>query len=99
MAKGRDYRDYLEALGKSYEKNGMKSQWEHLMEIAEGVSPADRAALLAEYPELPLALLGLLERIDGVLFSREDRCLIFCPPSLGLESYSVPEGTLKISDS
>ena len=80
MAKGRDYRDYLEALGKSYEKNGMKSQWEHLMEIAEGVSPADRAALLAEYPELPLALLGLLERIDGTYYRQykgEEVCYFF----------------------
>ena len=38
-----------------------------------------------------------IELIDGVLFDRLEKRLIFCPPSLGLETYTVPEGTLSIA--
>jgi len=38
-----------------------------------------------------------MELIDGVLFHRVEKQLIFCPPSLGLVSYAVPEGTLSIA--
>lgn len=62
MAKGNEY---LEKLGVAYGKNGLGAQWDHLMEIAEGVSEEDKAALLAEYPDLPPSLMEILERIDG----------------------------------
>ena len=62
MAKGNEY---LEKLGVAYGKNGLGAQWDHLMEIAEGISEEDKAALLAEYPDLPPSLMEILERIDG----------------------------------
>ena len=65
VAKGNEY---LEKLGEAYAKNGMKAQWDHLMEIAEGISEEDKAALLAEYPDFPPSLMEILERIDGTYY-------------------------------
>lgn len=65
MAKGAEY---WEKLGKAYEKNGLQAQWEHLTTIAEGISQEDRAALLAEYPDVPPSLMEILARIDGTYY-------------------------------
>lgn len=72
---------YLEKLCEAYQNNGLKKQWEHLMNIATGISAEDKATLLAEYPDCPPELLSILDRIDGTYYRNyngtEVACFIF----------------------
>ena len=36
---------------------------------------------------------------EGVLYDRNECCIVFCPPALGLEQITVPYGTVAIADS
>lgn len=60
-----DGKTYLEKLGKAYEKCNLKNKWEHLLDIAQGITEADKQTLLKEYPETPKSLVDILEQIDG----------------------------------
>lgn len=63
-----DGNTYLEKLGKAYEKCNLKDNWVHLLEIAQGITEADRQMLLKEYPETPKSLIEILEKIDGTYY-------------------------------
>lgn len=56
---------YIEKLKEAYAEKGLSKEWEHLIEIAHGISYEDKQLLLKEYPEFPESLMEILEAIDG----------------------------------
>ncbi len=51
---------YIEKLKEAYEKRGLGEQWNHLIDIAEGISQEERELLLKEYPEFPQSLMEII---------------------------------------
>ena len=56
---------YIQKLKEAYEKCGLSNEWNHLFEIAHGISEEEKQLLLQEYPEFPKSLMEILETIDG----------------------------------
>ena len=56
---------YIQKLKEAYEKCGLSNEWNHLFEIAYGISKEEKQLLLKEYPEFPKSLMEILETIDG----------------------------------
>lgn len=56
---------YIQKLKEAYEKCGLSNEWNHLFEIAHGISKEEKKLLLKEYPEFPKSLMEILETIDG----------------------------------
>ena len=71
---------YLKKLQEAYYERGGKEVWDTLMSKAHGISPDDRAELIAEYPDIPASLLQILDRIDGTYYRTygdEEFCTYF----------------------
>ena len=60
--------EYIEKLKEAYRENGLENEWNHLLDIANGISEEDKCALLDKYPEIPGSLMEILETIDGTYF-------------------------------
>ena len=56
---------YIQKLKEAYEKRGFINKWNHLFNIAHGISEEDKRLLMGEYPEFPKSLMEILETIDG----------------------------------
>lgn len=56
---------YIQKLKEAYEKCGFINEWNHLFDIAHGISEEDKQLLLGEYPKFPKSLMEILETIDG----------------------------------
>ncbi|MBQ9983017.1 MAG: SMI1/KNR4 family protein [Lachnospiraceae bacterium] len=56
---------YIKKLKEAYEKRGLADKWNHVFDIAHGISKEDKELLLKEYPEFPSSLMEILEMIDG----------------------------------
>ena len=65
-------REYIEKLKKVYAGRGLSEECDHLFKIAHGISEADRAMLLEEYPDFPASLMEILETVDGTYWRRYD---------------------------
>lgn len=63
-------KEYIEKLKKAYESCGLLDQWNHLEDIAYGISEEDKQKLLSIYPKTPKALLKILEKIDGTYWRK-----------------------------
>lgn len=61
---------YIQKLKEAYTKCGLEKQWDHLFDIAHGVSEEDKRLLLKEYPAFPKALMEILEIIDGTYWRK-----------------------------
>lgn len=61
-------KEYIEKLHEAYMKNRLEKEWNHLFDIANGISEEDKHALLDKYPEFPKSLMEILEKIDGTYF-------------------------------
>ena len=61
---------YIEKLKEAYEKNGLLKQWNHLFDIAHGISEEEKQMLLKEYPDFPESLMELLEMVDGTYWRK-----------------------------
>lgn len=61
---------YIQKLKEAYIKNGLQNEWNHLFEIAHGISETDKQLLLQEYPDFPQSLMELLELIDGTYWRK-----------------------------
>lgn len=61
---------YIEKLKEAYEKNGLLKQWNHLFDIAHGISEEEKQMLLKEYPDFPESLMELLELVDGTYWRK-----------------------------
>lgn len=57
--------NYIAGLKNAYFDNGGKETWEHFQKIKHGVSKDDIVKLKEIYPNIPKALINLLEYVDG----------------------------------
>lgn len=56
---------YILGLKNAYLKNNSKVNWEHFEKIKHGISNEDLLVLTNIYPDIPNALINLLEFVDG----------------------------------
>lgn len=63
-----DGKTYLDKVSQAYQKFNVAEQWNHLMQIAVGVSVEDKKELLSEFPETPKSLLEILQSVDGTYY-------------------------------
>jgi len=56
---------YLSGLKKAYLDNNANESWEHFENIKHGAAKEDIGKLRNLYPDIPDALIGLLEYVDG----------------------------------
>ena len=61
---------YIQKLKEAYENCGLSNKWNHLLEIACGISEEEKELLLKEYPEFPKSLMEILETIDGTYWRK-----------------------------
>lgn len=59
---------YLKKLEEAYTAAGLREDWDHLMQAAEGISAEQRAELIRLYPGIPEELLQILSRVDGTYY-------------------------------
>ncbi len=59
---------YLAGLKQAYINNNAQESWEHFESIKHGAASENITALKALYPDIPDALIGLLEYADGTYF-------------------------------
>ena len=58
-------KQYLFGLKNAYIDNGANESWEHFEKIKHGATKEDIEKVKISYPEIPNALIGLLEYVDG----------------------------------
>jgi cell wall assembly regulator SMI1 len=58
-------KQYLLGLKKAYFDNGAKKEWEHFEKIKRGATKKDIEKIKKVYPNIPDALIGILEYVDG----------------------------------
>ena len=63
-------KEYIQKLQEIYIQNGLKKEWDHLMEIKNGITEENRRLLLEEYPSFPQELIEILEFIDGTYWRK-----------------------------
>lgn len=56
---------YVEGLKKAYLKNNAATEWRHFESVKHGAKKADLLKIKKEYPNVPDALIDLLEYVDG----------------------------------
>lgn len=56
---------YIQGLKKAYLDNNAKESWEYFENVIHGAAKEDIAKLKEEYPDIPDALINLLEFVDG----------------------------------
>lgn len=61
---------YWNGLKKAYYANGAKEKWEHFKDVVHGVTEENKKELIKIYPEIPNALLQLLEYVDGTYWRK-----------------------------
>lgn len=58
-------KQYLLGLKKAYFDNGAEEDWEHFEKVKQGATKEDIQKLKNVYPNIPDALIGILEYVDG----------------------------------
>ncbi|MBC5836445.1 SMI1/KNR4 family protein [Flavobacterium muglaense] len=58
-------KQYLLGLKKAYFDNGAEEDWEHFEKVKQGATKEDIEKLKNVYPNIPDALIGILEYVDG----------------------------------
>lgn len=58
-------KEYMQKLKEAYIRHDLAKEWNHLFDIAHGISEEDKQMLLKEFPEFPTPLMEILETIDG----------------------------------
>ena len=61
---------YIQKLKEAYDKCGLTDEWNHLFDIAHGITGEDKKVLLKEYPDFPKSLMEILEKIDGTYWRK-----------------------------
>ena len=56
---------YIKGLREAYYNNGGKEEWEHFEKIKHGLTSEDIKKLTMVYPDIPEALISMLEYVDG----------------------------------
>ena len=58
-------KEYIQKLREAYINHGLSEEWNHLFDIAHGISEDNKQMLLNEFPKFPKSLMEILEIIDG----------------------------------
>lgn len=84
-------KNYIDGLKKAYYNNEGKEIWDHFESIKHGISLEDEEQLKQKFPQIPDALLQLLQFVDGTYWREyQNEKIAFIFLGSDMEEYEYP---------